>query len=652
MGKGLELAVTDTNDPSNEAKLEPKTLGRFPAVACFYRSQKQRERRYGTEEEFGIPEFGFDAYLPVHHGEHTSVKDSYVISNKIVSGYEALDQSGNKIEVCLYPERQERVFGATPALDSSKVVKGQELKYFCSWLNPISSQIKLYVSLLYPNPDKISPDDEFMQFKNTANEDRDVEKVYFKLVHVSSDWQSVELETGSCEYAILGQNIPVSEESQSDRDRLPALKAEVDTLQAEVTALENKLTADKLALNNNEASVKSKNADRAKKIDDYNATVIKYNKNKTKDLKVKLDELDREEKELIKEIEKLNKQKTKLGGSIKDNEQSLKDKTKTLETKKEEVQRIESQITNEDLFGAADTTLSLAAEYVKEVNFRTYREVDTWETITLNKSGNNKNAALIAYYKRPDKVKVTENGVELTKDVKKEFIIGQVNILAAEHYKTIPSGEYHVNDAAINMFFNPMPIHFVRVLIKKVTERRDGSFNIQQAPQPEPFRTNESDMVKEINKYFKQAGLSFSLKGNTTNIEVAMVTFRSCPDVDNRLHNKTALMVGGKGFIMDGNYLTETQYPKNNPTQRLIKELRLAFKKHLMNNVLYDKGGVESPYNTLDASEKCQILPGNKGLPVSQRFRAFLDAFPELCPKRKEEGFFTDKMVEDPRQVW
>lgn len=653
MGKGLELAVTDTNDPSNEAKLEPKTLGRFPAVACFYRSVKQRERKYGTEENIDIPKFGFDAYLPVLHGEHTSVKDSYVISSKIVSGYEALDENGNKVEVCLYPHSYERVYGTTPALDSRIVAKGQELKYFCPWLNPTSSSsIDLYVSLLYPKPDKISPDDEFIQFKNTATEDKDVEKVYFKLVHVSSNWQPIELEAGSCQYTVLGQNIPVSEESQSERNRLPALKTEVDTLQAEVTPLENKITTDKQAIDNNKTSLKNKLDERNEKAKEQREAVDAYKRTNDTKQREKADRLFREVDKIDKEREELNKQNTNLEASIKDNEQSLKDKTKTLETKRTEVQRIESRITNEDLFGVADSTLSLAAEYIKEVNFRTYKEVDTWETITLNRSGDNKNAALIAYYKRPDKVKVTENGVETTKEVEKEFIIGQVNILAAEHYKTIPSGQPFANDANINMFFNPMPIHFVRVQIKKIKEKSDGSFDMQPS-QPYAFPFGERQMVEKVNEYFRQAGISFSLaRSNTTMIETSLVEFRSASGFDSRLQHKTALMVGDKGFIMNGDYLTETEISTTSPKVKLIGQLRLAFKKHLMNNVLYDKGGVGSPFYTLDAFTKCLILPDGKGLPVSQRFRDFLDAFPELCPKKKEEGFFSDKMVDDPKLIW
>lgn len=254
---------------------------------------------------------------------------------------------------------------------------------------------------------------------------------------------------------------------------------------------------------------------------------------------------------------------------------------------------------------------------------------------------------MIAYYKRKD----TVDG----KDVEKEFVIGQVNILATEHYKNILTEEDHANTDDFKIPLKSMPIHFVKVKLKKVKQESDLKFKETDSGKNVNLPSSETDMVKKINEYFKQTGIAFQHVGPQASvIEASIIKFKNTSNIDQHVAGKTALYVAGQGFIMDGNYLKETSVGTT-PEVRLIDKLIIAFKKHLINNVLYDKA---SAHKTLllggdkDLSIRHYTMPDGLTFPASQQLKDFLETYTYLCPKQIQEGFFRDKEVYPPKLLW
>lgn len=659
MGKRLEIIACDTKDTSQEVKTEPKSLGRFPGVVTFYHSAEQREGKYGNKDSIGIPKFGFDTYIPKLYGVSNKVTEEYKNSDIIVSGYTAIDEENNESKICVYPPAYEIVHDTTRTLGATR--DGFEYKYYNQWLNPVKETMDLFVLINYPDPQtEISSKDEFIMYKDSADENKDIEKIFFKLVKVTSDWKPIEIEKGSFQYFGIAQELELTKEQQEKRKTLPNEKAEIEKLKADIEKLKGEAETIQKSIDDLNTQIVQKRADRAKKAKDLNDAKKKHGYSNSK-TKIRSDEAGYTEiANLSDEINTIDESSSKIekAKTIKENELKQKKTTlnkveKELKQKITSVNTIEAQIAEEDSFREKDDSLSINSQIFFDFHFRTASNSEKEFKITLTnkiddkKKPLNKNAALIAYCKREEEIEVTdESGAKKNEKVEREYIIGQVNILAGDYYKSVPlESNEDINHSAVEMLFNPMPIHFVKIRVKEVTQRGDGGFDISSSAGDWSPPTDYSDIVKKVNDYFVSANISFRLTKNRrcTELEVFKIKYRNHIDNDHRVNQKTVLRVAGVDFILDGDYMAQGESDLGN----LLNQLKLLFQIHLMNNDLYSK----SILRTADFWAQSIKLPDGKA-PVSTLYRNFIDKFPELFPMKTETGIFINRKTDDADLIW
>ncbi|NDV68619.1 M43 family zinc metalloprotease [Dysgonomonas sp. 25] len=654
MEKGLEIIACDTKDTSQEVKTKPKSLGRFPGVVTFYHSQEQREGKYGSDDSIGIPQFGFDTYIPKLYGVKDKLREEYKKSDIIVSGYTAIDENNNESKICVYPPVHEIVHGTTRTLGTIK--NGFEYEYYYQWLNPVKETMDLFVLVNYPDPHtEISPKDEFIRYKDLDTENKDIEKIFFKLVKVTKDWKPIEIKKGSSQYFGIAQELELTKEQQEKRNTLPNKKAEIENLKADVERLKSEAITIQKSIDNLEAQRVQEDAKRKKKITEFNDAKKEHGYPSSKTT-FRSDEAGYTEiVKLNGDIETINKslvtignKKTTKEGELKQKKTALDKVEKELAQKKTSVDKIEAEIAEENSFREKDEYLSIDSQDYFDFHFRTATNSEKEFKITLKnkmddkKKPLNRNAALIAFCKRDEEIEVTdENGTKKKEKVKREIIVGQVNILAGDYYKSVPLEDV-TEHRTIEMLFNPMPIHFVKIRVKDVNQRNDGSFDIAPTSRNWEPPTDYRSIVTKINDYFVSANISFSLTKNRlcTELEVFKIKYRNHSDNDRRVNEKTVLRVAGTDFILDENYLAQGESDKGG----LLGQLKLLFRKYLMNNDLYDKSVIS------DANfwEKDYILP-NGSVPTSPKYNSIIDSFPELFPQKIEQGIFKNRKVHDAK---
>lgn len=637
----LTIVASDFENTDNKVEETIKIKGRFPCVVCFYRTEKQRESYFGKKEGEGyVPPFGFDMYAPYLYGVNQKVLTEYPVSPYIMTAYTASilkDKKKNEIierTIRLYPTDREWIKDDLIEI-KEKDKEGDkyvplpkdkiEYKYHPSWLYPKVARIELFCKISFPKKEFLTDGDDFIEYKKKPQSDE--ETIFFKLVKVDKDWNPIRVSTWDdkkkerkyrdFEYVGINEAEPVDEKEKADiENKLNTKKQELQDLIAE----KERLTADS---NAKEAKIKENNEpytqkEAQQKADDYKAKnneeyqkEQRQNPNHDKEAlrkkyKDKYDnEFDRIQTEFNThdkngthpdrpnakaENEVLKREKDEI-------EKQAKIKDKEIAQKRKEVAEYQKKY-DTDFYFPTDDNLTLSTNS-HTYPFRNDRDKDKEFAVSINRTGESElNSALIAYYKR------TDNGIE------KEYIIGQLNILAYNYYKSsdLLYDEYSL-ETKFPIYFKKLPISFMKINIADEKGKvKDWNFN-------KNIGLSNDALIGEINKYFAQTGIEFIPNG-----EFDTMTWNKKSD--------TEMEIGGIIFNLEKKENSEIRLLKTeNGKKKLDDVLKDEYAKYILQSVLYETGS--DPINSSDIQK-------GKFPKLGKRYKKFTEEYLQLYKNRNK----------------
>lgn len=563
-----ELEDVELNDVSAEKIPE----GRFPGIVCFYRSAEQRDQKYGTQEGKNyIPEFGFDTYIPKLYGVSNAVRDSYKKSSHIITGCSVMSAKSTEPTI-FYPHKNELVHGT--ATDAAYKSANQGKKYFVPWLYPSVENIKLYIRIFYPK-DIIGNNDVFLKYKNDKKEA--TEQIKFKLVKVDDDWNPVEL-------------TEVTPTSQVRKD-LPHRYEKMDF--DRVMTDNEKKEKESIDITKEHIRHEGERIDKEEHIISYTEAKLNTESAELNQLKMNFDSLPlKGQLDYNVRMANLNKGR----GDIKARREKLQQDKAALENKKNNLPEDEEIIMNKYKIYPADVSLTIASTSY-DFQFGT-NSIDT--EISINRNGNNNNAALIAYYVRKD-----ETGVE------KEYIIGQVNILPKEYYKTVENYSDYSKSFNMPLYLNPMPIHFIQVdLRKQIEKRKNGEIVREDKLSSVSANIIPTNVINEVNNYFKQIGIRFRNSRSNSRLEIVYLK---------KIDNSYCLEVDGFQFKIEQHSGNDYVIPSNGK-RTLDTWLLECFKRKLKTEIFLKE---------VEIGESTKI----DGTQIDSAYLNLLEKYSKLCEK-------------------
>lgn len=655
----LTISAEDTTNPDNKKSTESKVEGAFPGTVCFYRSEQQREQEYGSDEDKNnIPSFGFDVYIPKLHGKEAVVADQYKMKDYIMTAYTASVKSKkgevSDVNVRLYPAKDEWVEGEWKEVESKekqakkdkkpiKFKDRKECKYYPSWINPTATSMTIYAAILFPEAKNLTDGDDFIEYKK--NPESTAETIYFKIVKVDDNWNPAkrtkwndkikDREDIDNQFVGLSENEPLLEqEKQLYSSQIVSLKARRDGLTVENQNLETELNNSKQAVEKmtsswTEEEVEKKKQEVAgkvnKKYPKHAATqadadeILKTKRKEIDDGCAEIDQKHKFSKENKQHPDHFNQAQYDI---LTSRQAEIRNRTAAIRAEQRQIsQNLETVETlyNKNTFRPSDDSLEITPD-THTFTFTPEKSRNCHTAITLTRKQNKENikAALIAYYKRSKKVK-DEDGTE--KSIEEEYIVGQVNILPLMFYKTLDlyrKADSYATSIDMPVYFNPVPLHFVKVTTQKDTDKNATDWNLENT-----IGISLNDLTHELGKYTDQAGIKVQNLWETGVFELTI----------SEKDGKKNLKIESTDFPLDSKNYVDSKIKKDITSKEYISlddEIKKLYSRHILNSYLY-ANSTGTPLNaTVADSSSC---PKH-----TSRFKEFLKEYPQLLRNKGKQS--------------